>query len=104
MNNYQDSTSRSPTVELILSEIKNIKDDLIEHKKCVVCVKGTEVVYRIDDLDKQIENEKVEREKVDNDLYKKHDRLTQLIIATLVAGIMNLIGIIAIFLSQNAKP
>ncbi len=91
-----------PTIELILSEIRNIKDDLLEQKKCVVCVKGSEFVYRVDDLDKKVVEEKTEREKVTDEINKKLEIFTQIAISTLVAAILNLLGIIALFL--YSKP
>lgn len=93
---YQSHSSS--TVEMILSEIRNIKDDLLEQKKCVVCVKGSEFVYRVDDLDRKVVEEKTEREKVTDELNKKLERFTQIAISTLVAAILNLFGIIALFL------
>ncbi len=91
----------SPTVELILSEIRNIKEDLQEQKSCVVCLKSTEVMYRIDDSDKRIKDEQKARETEMIEIRRRLERFTQIAISTLVVAILNLLSIIVLYKSQS---
>jgi len=111
---------KSVAIDQVRNPLRDELRNIIQSENCILCTRGSEVEWRLTNLEKELYqlqckeltdmkdiNTKLELDLKSmntewgnslKDVYIKWDRLNTLIIGTLVTAVMTLIGVIALFL------